>query len=179
MNRCGRPSECSAIHMKLYAQVCLKKMKQNTYFFLIRLMEILWYNWQSHALVQPVAVIVVGTPSIGVASCAQCSWSRVISRKISIMEKWWGFVQEGLLKCCSFSVPGVCFTNVSQTLQNNLTKIYDTRNHTSYENFKLKFVHVPQAWIALGTRTKFQLEILIRSTGVGGAVRFLVVGTIG
>ena len=34
--------------------------------------------------------------------------------------------------------PGGCFTNVSRALQNNLVKIYNARNHTISENFKLK-----------------------------------------
>ena len=53
-----------------------------------------------------------------------------------------------------FRVTGGCFTNVSRALQNNLAKIHNTRNHIYGENFKLK----------LGTRTKFQLEILTTST---------------
>ena len=58
---------------------------------------------------------------------------------------------------------GGCFTNVSRALQNNLTKIHNTRNHIYGENFKLKLCTCAQSH-ALGTRTKFQLEILITST---------------
>ena len=52
--------------------------------------------------------------------------------------------------------------NVSRTLQNNLAKIYKARNNIYAENFKLKLGTCVQS-MALGTRTKFQLEILIRS----------------
>ena len=60
-------------------------------------------------------------------------------------------------------VPRGCFTNVLLALQNNLAKIYKTRNDIYGENFKLKLCACAQS-MALGTRTKFQLEILIRST---------------
>ena len=59
--------------------------------------------------------------------------------------------------------PGGCFTNVSRALQNNLAKIHNTRNHIYDQNFKLKLWTCAQS-MALGTRTKFQLEILITST---------------
>ena len=59
--------------------------------------------------------------------------------------------------------PGGCFTNVSRCLQNNLAKIHNTRNHICGENFKLKLCTCAQS-MALGTRTKFQLDILITST---------------
>ena len=58
-------------------------------------------------------------------------------------------------------VPGGCITNVSRALQNNLAKIYNARNNIYAENFKLKLCTCAQS-MALGTRTKFQLEILIR-----------------
>ena len=70
------------------------------------------------------------------------------------------------MKCLEgpgFEVPGGCFTNVSRTLQNNLAKIHNTGNHIYGENFKLKLYTCAQSH-ALGTRTKFQLEILIRTT---------------
>ena len=57
--------------------------------------------------------------------------------------------------------PGGCFTNVSRALQNNLGKIYNARNNIYAENFKLKRCTCVQS-MALGTRTKFQLEIIIR-----------------
>ena len=59
--------------------------------------------------------------------------------------------------------PGGCFTNVSRALQNNLAKIYSARNHIYGEKFKPKLCTCAQS-MALGTRTKFRLEILIRST---------------
>ena len=59
--------------------------------------------------------------------------------------------------------PGGSFTNVSQALQNNLMKIYNTRNNIYVENFKLKLCTCVQS-MALGIRTKFQLEIFARST---------------
>ena len=60
-------------------------------------------------------------------------------------------------------IQGVCFTNVSRAPQNNLAKIYKARNDIYSENFRLKLCTCAQS-MALGTRTKFQLEILIRST---------------
>ena len=57
--------------------------------------------------------------------------------------------------------PGGCFTNVSRALQNNLAKIYNARNHIYYENFKLKLCTCAQS-MALGTRTKYQLEIVTK-----------------
>ena len=51
------------------------------------------------------------------------------------------------------------FTNISQALQNILSKFVYCRNCTSYENFKLKLCTCAQSH-ALGTCTKFQLEIL-------------------
>ena len=54
---------------------------------------------------------------------------------------------------------GDCFTKVSRALQNILSKFVYCRNRTSYENFQLKLCMCAQSK-ALGTRTKFQLEIL-------------------
>ena len=54
---------------------------------------------------------------------------------------------------------GGCFTYVSQGLQNILSKFVYYRIHTSSENFKLKLCMCTQSH-ALGTHTKFQLEIL-------------------
>ena len=58
--------------------------------------------------------------------------------------------------------PGGCFTNVSRALQKNLAKIYNARNYIYGENSKLKLCTCAQS-MALGTRTKFQLELLIRN----------------
>ena len=55
---------------------------------------------------------------------------------------------------------GVCFTNASRALQDILSKCVYCRNRASYEKFKLKLCTCAQSH-ALGTRTKFQLEILI------------------
>ena len=55
---------------------------------------------------------------------------------------------------------GGCFTNVSRALENNLAKICNARNHIYGENFKLKLCTYAQS-MALSTRTKFQLGILI------------------
>ena len=60
---------------------------------------------------------------------------------------------------CDPFKPGGCFTNVSRALQNILSKFVCCRNRTSYEHFKLKLCSCAQSH-ALGTRTKFQLEIL-------------------
>ena len=53
------------------------------------------------------------------------------------------------------------FTNINQmwALQNIFSKFMYLRNHISYENFKLKLCMCTQSH-ALGTSTKFQLEIL-------------------
>ena len=59
--------------------------------------------------------------------------------------------------------PGSCFTSVSQALQNNLAKIHNIRNHIHGKNFKLKLCTCTQS-MALGTHTKFKLEILMKST---------------
>ena len=58
--------------------------------------------------------------------------------------------------------PGGCFTYIVWALKNYLAKIYNARNHIYGENFKLKLCTCAQN-MALGTGTKFQLEILIRS----------------
>ena len=55
--------------------------------------------------------------------------------------------------------PGGCFTNVSRALQNILSIFVCCRNRTSYENFQLKLCSCAQSH-ALGTRTKFQFEIM-------------------
>ena len=52
---------------------------------------------------------------------------------------------------------GGCFTKVLRALQNVLSKFVYCKNLTFYENFKLKLCMCAHA---LGTRTKFQLEIL-------------------
>ena len=54
---------------------------------------------------------------------------------------------------------GGCFTNISRALQDILSKFVYCRNRTSCENFKLKLCKCAQSH-ALGTCTKFQLEIL-------------------
>ena len=58
---------------------------------------------------------------------------------------------------------GGCFTNVSRALWNNLAEIDNATNHIYGEDFKLNLCTCAQS-IALVTRTKFQLEILIKST---------------
>ena len=55
------------------------------------------------------------------------------------------------------------FTNILWALQNNLTKIHNARNQIYGENFKLKICTCAQT-MALGTRAKFQLDILTGST---------------
>ena len=57
---------------------------------------------------------------------------------------------------------GGCFTNILRALENILSKLMYCRNHISCENFKLKSCACAQS-IALGIRTKFQLEILTRN----------------
>ena len=48
-------------------------------------------------------------------------------------------------QCYTCWCPQGCFTNASQALQDILSKFVYCRNHTSYENFKLKFVCLPKA----------------------------------
>ena len=55
--------------------------------------------------------------------------------------------------------PGGCFTNFLLAFQDILLKFVCCRSHSSYENFKLKLCMCAQSK-ALGTHTKFQLEIL-------------------
>ena len=62
----------------------------------------------------------------------------------------------------SLQIPINYFTNVSRALKNILSKFVYCKNRTSYENFKLKL-----GTCALGTRTKFQLEILTINVIVG------------
>ena len=58
--------------------------------------------------------------------------------------------------------PGRYLTNVSRALQDIISKFVYYWNRTSYENFKLKLCTCAQSH-ALGTRTKFQLEIITES----------------
>ena len=59
---------------------------------------------------------------------------------------------------------------VSRALQNILSKSIYYQNSTSYENFKLKLCTYAQS-MALGTRTKFLLEILSINV-ISGTVYF-------
>ena len=61
------------------------------------------------------------------------------------------------------SVSGGCFTNNLRAFQNNLAKIHNTGNHIYVENLKKKLCTCAQSHSS-GTRTQFQLEILIRTT---------------
>ena len=80
----------------------------------------------------------------------------------------WAYVDPDL--CRHMVSPGGCFTNVSRALQNILSKFVYYRNHTSYVNFKLKLCTCAQSH-ALGTHTKFQLEILTINV-ISGIVYF-------
>ena len=62
------------------------------------------------------------------------------------------------------------FTNVSRALKNILSKCVYPRNSTCDENFKLKLCTCAQSH-ALGTHTKFQLEILTINV-ISGVVYF-------
>ena len=64
-----------------------------------------------------------------------------------------------ILYILTFQKPGGYFTNISRALQNILSKFVYRRNRASYENFKLKLCMCVQSH-ALGTHTKFRLEIL-------------------
>ena len=61
------------------------------------------------------------------------------------------------------SVSGGCFTNNLRAFQNNFAKIHNTGNHIYVENLKKKLCTCAQSHSS-GTRTQFQLEILIRTT---------------
>ena len=67
-------------------------------------------------------------------------------------------------------MPGGCFTIVSRALQNILSKFVCCRNSTCDENFELKLCACAQSH-ALGTRTKFQLEIITINV-ISGVVYF-------
>ena len=70
-----------------------------------------------------------------------------------------GFIFSGACSLSQSEDPGRCFTNVSRALQNILWNFVYCRNRTSYANFKLTLCTCAQS-MALGTRTKFQLEII-------------------
>ena len=65
---------------------------------------------------------------------------------------------------------GGCFTNVSRALQNILSKFVYCKNSTCDENFKLKLCTCAQS-LALGTRTKFQIDIFTTNV-ISGVVYF-------
>ena len=67
------------------------------------------------------------------------------------------------VKCTRMPKPEGCFTNVSWALWNNLAKKHNAWSHIFGENSKLKLCTCAQS-MALGTRIKFQLEILMKST---------------
>ena len=71
--------------------------------------------------------------------------------------------QPSILTQFAWNHPGCCYTNVLRALQNNLAKINSARNSIYVENFKLKLCACAKS-MALGTGTKFQLEIRTRST---------------
>ena len=75
------------------------------------------------------------------------------------MEMWYLICGVSFASMCVTGIPGGCFTNVSRALQNIISKFVCCRNRTSCEHFKLKFCSCAQSH-ALGTRTKFQLELL-------------------
>ena len=66
--------------------------------------------------------------------------------------------------------PGSCFTNVSGALLDILSKFVHCKIRTTYVNFKLKLCTCAQSQ-ALGTCTKFQLEILTINV-ISGTVYF-------
>ena len=52
---------------------------------------------------------------------------------------------DGKLVCCLYGQSGGYFTNILRTLQDNLVKIYNARNHIYGENFKLKLCTCAQS----------------------------------
>ena len=87
-------------------------------------------------------------------------------------EKFWPFcldlnvVWNQHIEClyvCNVGYPGGCFINVSWAPQNNLPKMHNTGNHIHGENLNMELCTCAQS-MALGTRTKFHLQILIRTT---------------
>ena len=73
-----------------------------------------------------------------------------------------------------YNMPGAFFTNPSWALKNILSKFVYCRNHTLDENLKLKLCTCAHS-MALGTHTKFQLEILTISVIPGIAYFCMIV----
>ena len=87
-------------------------------------------------------------------------WGAAISVASMLLVKfpiWAGLTPSPWGWCVA--IPGGCFTDVLRALQDILSKFVYRRNLTSYETFKLKLCTCAQSH-ALGTGTKFQLEII-------------------
>ena len=103
---------------------------------------------------------------------SDAAYINFVKRKNGGVQKW-RYQEINLFdkhSAVNHAIPGGCFTNVSQALQDILSKFVYCRNRTSYENFKLKLCTRAQS-PALGTRTKFQLEILTINV-ISGMVYF-------
>ena len=94
----------------------------------------------------------------------------ILIESVTKPRSWCGWIEVCIHNNTPGSQLGGCFTNVSRALQGILSKFVYCRNRTSYENFKLKLCTRAQS-PALGTRTKFQLEILTINV-ISGMVYF-------
>ena len=124
----------SVVYFRILTHWNLKKWQP-----LCRHFEIHSFEWNYSILIQTLLQYVLRDPTDNKSTFVQVIM--VIAWRQAGTKPWW-------------SEPEGCFTNVSQALQNNL--IYG-------ENSKLKLCACAQS-MALGTCTKFKLEILIRST---------------
>ena len=114
-------------------------------------------NGNSYIFVEENPVESVVCEMAAILSLPQCvNWALALVRWIqdAMLVMWY----EGQNNYCQIG-PGGCFTNTSWALQNILSQFVYRRNRTSYENFKLKLCMCAQSH-ALGTHTKFRLEIL-------------------
>ena len=91
-----------------------------------------------------------------VTRCCWVQWHIEVGTKWLTFHRW--HFETHLLSLVQIEARGLSLT-FREVLQNILSKFVYCRNHTSYENFKLKLCTCAQSH-ALGTRTKFQLELL-------------------
>ena len=115
-----------------------KKVPSGNKIFIFRLPQGQRENWQILLIISPILCFAYG----------------LMERSKNYIVRQPPLFTVLLMPACD---PGSCFTNVLRALQNILSKFVYCRNHTSYENFKLKLCMCAQSH-ALGT--KFQLEIL-------------------
>ena len=79
----------SGSHETICTSILRKKDQSKHILFLIRWMKIVWYNTQqSHVFIQPLAVIIIGSPSTRAVGHVWCSWSQV-SPVMLLMTSFW------------------------------------------------------------------------------------------